>query len=769
MSGDVRGFFQALDIELPHRPGQREAPLRCFAAPERHANEDKSASASVNTQNGAWYCHGCGAKGGAYHAALACGHDPGSAMRLMAAYGLTRTQLPEAGTHARLDQSPTASRQIRTADNGQRRTPPALRNTDADVRTWSAALAQRPDLLARIERELGWHRPVVEDLEIGLDWSGRLSIPVRGPTGALRGVLRYKPWRAEGEEKMLKVLGSKDGLIPNPSLEPATHVLLLEGPADTVAARSEGLPAIGLLSATAWRAEYARFFRGRHVTVIMDCDRAGRVAASRIVADLRRECEFGVLDLDPQCLDGYDLSNWLRDPAHVGLPVAGITRGRPRITRRHETRISAGRGAPLRASSRLDELRRLLPTRHIAAINARALELGVTVVRQPERDLMREQARLRAALAQAPSLSDGAKWWKAAHGATAVKELAMLETERRLAAGARDRALAERAEARASRRAERLGGPDRMGASPLDEWTEMLGEPYSQELERAAAREYDAWESHGWLRDRRRMAALEQEIANVDPFRELDALVERWLTRTVDPCGAPTREIVAELEAIDRDLDRRARVSRWRDQPSADVRGDGPTGRDAAEAGEWGDAGPMAARAAAVGIDNRLAVSARVLGDLEPVLRELASAYRDELMDERPAVLQALRRATPNRWEELDQRARVAGYAEHRLERDLRVAATELRGATGQAARDAAAIRVREVTAEGDRLHEQQPAFYRWIEHAHEAAELAAIEQAQLDLDRLKEAARAPTRAPNLQRMGTRELAPALEPSGLTP
>ena len=85
---DVRGFYRALGIELPGW-AKREAPVGCFADPGAHAHGDRDPSCSVNVESGAWHCWGCGAAGGAYDAALACGRQPREAIDLMIAHGLT--------------------------------------------------------------------------------------------------------------------------------------------------------------------------------------------------------------------------------------------------------------------------------------------------------------------------------------------------------------------------------------------------------------------------------------------------------------------------------------------------------------------------------------------------------------------------------------------------------------------------------------------------------------------------------------------------------
>ena len=66
---DIRGFYSALGIELPDW-ATVEASVRCFADPDAHAHDDRDPSCSINLTHGAWHCWGCGAKGGAYDAAL---------------------------------------------------------------------------------------------------------------------------------------------------------------------------------------------------------------------------------------------------------------------------------------------------------------------------------------------------------------------------------------------------------------------------------------------------------------------------------------------------------------------------------------------------------------------------------------------------------------------------------------------------------------------------------------------------------------------------
>jgi hypothetical protein len=112
---------------------------------------------------------------------------------------------------------------------------------------------------------------------------------------------------------MLAQLGSRVGLIPHPAAETSNRILLVEGPPDMIAARSRGLPAIAVPGDHAWQAGWAQLLAGRHVTVVMDCDPAGRDAGARIVADLRQFADLDLIDLASTRGDGYDLTDWLRE------------------------------------------------------------------------------------------------------------------------------------------------------------------------------------------------------------------------------------------------------------------------------------------------------------------------------------------------------------------------------------------------------------------------------------------------------------------------
>jgi hypothetical protein len=310
---DIRGYYDRLGIHLPAQ-ARIEASVRCFADPGAHRREDRDPSCSVNLVSGAWKCHACGARGGAYDAGLAKGHTPRSAIDLMIAHGLIerRARLRTAGellcepdgprrmrphppTHARAREQPT--------------THLALQVIEQDVSRWQTALSRRPSLIASLARDRGWRYDTMCELELGLDL-GRVTIPIRNAHGQLRGVLRYQV-EASDRPKMLAVPGSRIGLVPHPAVEASQRILLVEGPPDMIAARSRDLAAIAVPGDHAWRVKWASALVGRQITVVMDSDAAGRAAAGRIAESLSGHAEVQTVDLAPHRTDGYDLTDWL--------------------------------------------------------------------------------------------------------------------------------------------------------------------------------------------------------------------------------------------------------------------------------------------------------------------------------------------------------------------------------------------------------------------------------------------------------------------------
>jgi hypothetical protein len=97
-----------------------------------------------------------------------------------------------------------------------------------------------------------------------------------------------------------------------------------------ISVRSRDLPAVGVPGDHAWEPELAGLLAGRHVSVIIDCDRAGRQAAQRIAGDLDAAgATARVIDLPPDRDDGYDLTDWLGERRHVAVRELACALGAP--------------------------------------------------------------------------------------------------------------------------------------------------------------------------------------------------------------------------------------------------------------------------------------------------------------------------------------------------------------------------------------------------------------------------------------------------------
>ncbi len=302
---DIRGYYAALGIQLSGW-ARTEATVRCFADPDAHRRADRDPSCSVNLEHGAWHCHSCGAKGGAFDAATKCGHSERGAIDLMVAYGLTEHRAykrPGRRTRPHARTSPPRSSEPRQK---------ALRETDEAVVRWQAALAADIDLIHKLTRDRGWLYATMLDLELGVD-RGRITIPVRDDKRRLIGLLRYQPWPQPGEPKMLAAPGSRRTLLPHPAAESSARVLLVEGEPDMIAARSRGLPAIAVPGVDGRQDAWLPLLAGRQVIIVMDCDEQGRTAAAAIANRLASISDARAIDLAPDRNDGYDLTDWLLD------------------------------------------------------------------------------------------------------------------------------------------------------------------------------------------------------------------------------------------------------------------------------------------------------------------------------------------------------------------------------------------------------------------------------------------------------------------------
>jgi hypothetical protein len=339
---NVRTFYAAIGIELPAR-ATLNAAVRCFAQPDAHQRGDRSRSCSVSLASGAWNCHGCGARGGAYDAAIASGRAPRSAMELLIAHGLAQ---PRSADLPRVI-DPPAKRSSLPVPNSLTRA--KLAWDEADVQQCAESLDADGRLGRRLALERAWSLRTIRQLDVGFD-GARITIPIRDYAGELSGVLRYDPF-GRRDPKMRCVAGTRLGLVPHPTRESSEDIVLVEGPPDMIAARSAGLCAIAVPGTHAWQASWAQLLVGRRITIVMDCDAPGRRAADAIAADLAGAARaVEIVDLWPDRYDGYDLTDRILDRRRA--------RPRPSVPRTLASLLLPAQSPhpnPPRAGTRLDQ------------------------------------------------------------------------------------------------------------------------------------------------------------------------------------------------------------------------------------------------------------------------------------------------------------------------------------------------------------------------------------------------------------------------------
>lgn len=323
-------FYTALDVELLRVQGD-EAKVRCFVNPEAHKHDDRNPSASVNVETGAFRCYGCGAAGGPYDAAIACGRTPADAMALLERYELRREDRNGDGPSPLGGGAAGIQRQA-GAPSPAKPTLPAP--DEAEALSRQQALLERPQAIAKLGELKGWTPEAVKTCGLGFNASSEehpISFPIRGERGQLVGFVGYQPnrERRNGTTKSKADWGSARDLFRGPEdLPGGTLVLLVEGENDVVSARTLGLPAIGVPGVESWPRYGKKWAQriaatGLRVVPVPDQDGKGRELMERASVDL---LEAGAevrkpLDLSPfntEAQDGFDLGDYLTDAARDG-------------------------------------------------------------------------------------------------------------------------------------------------------------------------------------------------------------------------------------------------------------------------------------------------------------------------------------------------------------------------------------------------------------------------------------------------------------------
>ena len=292
-ASNVREFYAAIGVELRSGPGE-EVSVRCFARPGWHSHDDRHPSCSVNMISGLYNCHGCGAKGNAYQAALEVGRPEPVARELARSFGLF-------------------------LENRQVDEPAPRLPTERQIRLWRERLHASPRILERLRELKGWTPRALR--RTGVGWDGeRIVMPVRQPkntkdgrTIVRCGVVRYLPG---GSPKCLAMPGSKRNLFPAPEVVGRRRpIFLVEGESTAISVWSAGHQAVAVPGASSWRPEWAQRLWGRKIVILPDCDEPGRALAARIGSQVPAA---RIVDIEPSCHSGYDVGDMIAEAHHEG-------------------------------------------------------------------------------------------------------------------------------------------------------------------------------------------------------------------------------------------------------------------------------------------------------------------------------------------------------------------------------------------------------------------------------------------------------------------
>ena len=308
-------------------------PRRRSAAsptPTRTRTHDQHPSCSVNVHSGAFNCHGCGAHGGAYDAALALGRSPREAIDLMV---IARTDRPPPASRPRPARhlphaaAPTEARSAIPSPAADGLQPPSgfvASCSGEDVRGWARALGDNDALLARLRAERGWEPDTLRRWAIGFDGE-RITVPITDQRGALQGAA------AAARRRLAEAEGARRGRQPagaDPHPEPGCRIGRAGRGAERHARRPLGRAAgdRGPRNPRVARRMGQRVRRPRRDR--RDGRRPPRArgrAQDRPRPRTARSASCGSSSSRPGRDDGYDLSDWLRagQPPDRSAPRTG--------------------------------------------------------------------------------------------------------------------------------------------------------------------------------------------------------------------------------------------------------------------------------------------------------------------------------------------------------------------------------------------------------------------------------------------------------------
>ena len=230
--GSVRSFYAELGVDVPDRAGPW-VPVRCFAPGHDH---DRNPSCNVSLEHGSFNCHACGAKGGAYDAAVVLGRTASDAAALCKRHALGSWDERGGGVAP-----PIQPRNRATPAEGDD-------EQGCTVEQYAEAKKIPADFL---------HRLGITDYKDSR-WPNRvLRIPYIDAAGNELGVrIRHRLHKGPSGDRFVWRKGSKPmlyGLPFLPRVRELGYVVLVEGESDCHTLWSHRIPALGLPGANGWK------------------------------------------------------------------------------------------------------------------------------------------------------------------------------------------------------------------------------------------------------------------------------------------------------------------------------------------------------------------------------------------------------------------------------------------------------------------------------------------------------------------------------------
>lgn len=280
--------------DFPNWSGQENDLLPCPLAAQRHEDADDSTpSLSIHPETGAFKCFGCNWKGTSVVGYATDVHYSGNFRACLA--GLFAHYMR-----------------------------PLIKKED--VQKYRDELSRRPRTVQLITTTRGWTRKTMQQLRLGWDSHlKRVVIPISNLAGLyidlrFHDSIRRAPLN-EKTGKRTPMLARQDSATGdwfplNPQINPwdinQDTIWIVEGEPDAILAWQEGLNVVTLTGgSTVWSGlDYSRLkgFKGKHVIICMDADKAGQDAAKEISQKLT---SIGVMSLrNIKVPEGNDLTDF---------------------------------------------------------------------------------------------------------------------------------------------------------------------------------------------------------------------------------------------------------------------------------------------------------------------------------------------------------------------------------------------------------------------------------------------------------------------------